>query len=123
MSRWRRRGTLCRSGRRRRGSDWDEIAASYGVAPGLTDVQVVRRAEPVEQAATHFRIEQIGPQHADSWVRLQVDVYQMDDEGFRAMLAAYDPVGPAGSLPSATCTVRQPGCDRSPQDARLIKLD
>jgi GNAT superfamily N-acetyltransferase len=69
--------------------DWDEIATSYGVTAGPTDVQVVRRAEPVEQAATDFRIEQIGPQHADSWAQLQVDAYQMDDDGFRTMIAAF----------------------------------
>jgi GNAT superfamily N-acetyltransferase len=70
-------------------ADWDEIATSYGITPGPTDVQVVRRAEPVEQAVTDFRIEQIGPQYADSWAELQVDAYQMDDDGFRTMLAAY----------------------------------
>jgi GNAT superfamily N-acetyltransferase len=69
--------------------DWDDIAAAYGLTPGPTEVQVVGRAEPVQQAATDLRIEPVGPQYAEAWAQVQMDAYQMHDDGFRAMVEAY----------------------------------
>ncbi|MFI5735361.1 GNAT family N-acetyltransferase [Kribbella sp. NPDC051587] len=70
-------------------ADWDDLAATYGITPGPTAVQVVRPAEPLAQAPTDLRIEPVGPRHAETWAQVQMDAYQMYDEGFRAMLEAY----------------------------------
>jgi GNAT superfamily N-acetyltransferase len=69
--------------------DWDAIASSYGITAGQTTVQVARAAGPIEQAPSDFRIEPIGPRDAEVWAQLQVDAYEMRDDGFRAMLTAY----------------------------------
>ncbi|WP_405058992.1 GNAT family N-acetyltransferase [Kribbella sp. NBC_01505] len=70
-------------------ADWDDIAAAFGITPGPTEVQVVGEASPVRQAPTDLRIETVGPEHAEAWAQVQMDAYQMHEDGFRAMVEAY----------------------------------